>query len=159
MILILVLILQNRTLSQNPLNPLQYFGAYNINGAWRTYDGHNWTSSAPNFGVSANGDPITTYDGAGNLYYETMFGGVTGCKVIRSTDNGANLVSSCYLQYLEMIKTGWLLIKQQVLYSGYVYTGMTPGNFARTTNLGASWTTTTYIWYSIVTRDNDLHWS
>ncbi len=21
--------------SQNPLNPLQYFGAYNINGAWR----------------------------------------------------------------------------------------------------------------------------
>ena len=64
--------------SQNPLNPLQYFGAYNINGAWRTYDGHNWTSSAPNFGVSANGDPITAYDGAGNLYYETMFGSVTG---------------------------------------------------------------------------------
>src|SRR5512139_4143339 len=49
--------------SQNPLNPLQYFGAYNINGAWRTYDGHNWTASAPNFGVSPNGDPITYYNG------------------------------------------------------------------------------------------------
>ena len=65
--------------SQNPLNPLQYFGAYNINGAWRTNDGHNWTASAPNFGASPNGDPITAYDGAGNLYYETMVGGVTGC--------------------------------------------------------------------------------
>ena len=30
--------------TQNPLNPLQYFGAYNINGAWRTSDGHNWLS-------------------------------------------------------------------------------------------------------------------
>ena len=27
-------------------------------------------------------------------------------------------------------------------YSGYIYTGMTPGNFARSTNLGATWTTT-----------------
>ncbi len=46
-------------------------------------------SSSPSFGTSVNGDPITTYDGAGNLYYESMYGGVTGCKVIRSTDNGA----------------------------------------------------------------------
>ena len=80
--------------SQNPLNPLQYFGAYNINGAWRTYDGHNWTASVPNFGVSVNGDPVTAYDGAGNLYYESMFGGVTGCKVMRSTDNGATWFAS-----------------------------------------------------------------
>ena len=74
--------------TQNPLNPLQYFGAYNINGAWRTHDGQDWISSSPGFGASPNGDPLTTYDGSGNLYYETMYGGVTGCRVIRSTNNG-----------------------------------------------------------------------
>lgn len=127
--------------SQNPLNPLQYFGAYNINGAWRTYDGHNWTSSVPNFGVSVNGDPITAYDGAGNLYYESMFGGVTGCKVIRSTDNG--LTWSAAVTSVSGNDKNWMAADQTSgPYSGYVYTGMTPGNFARSTNLGATWTTT-----------------
>ncbi len=128
--------------SQNPLNPLQYFGAYNINGAWRTSDGHNWTSSAPNFGVSANGDPITTYDGAGNLYYETMFGSVTGCKVIRSTDNGATWTAA--VTSVSGNDKNWMVADQTSgPYSGYIYTAMTPGNFARSTNLGASWTTMT----------------
>lgn len=127
--------------SQNPLNPLQYFGAYNINGAWRTYDGHNWTASVPNFGVSVNGDPITTYDGAGNLYYESMFGGVTGCKVMRSTDNG--LTWSAAVTSVSGNDKNWMVADQTTgPYSGYIYTGMTPGNFARSTNLGASWTTT-----------------
>ncbi|MDZ7624520.1 MAG: hypothetical protein U5J96_08775 [Ignavibacteriaceae bacterium] len=133
---------------QNPLNPLQYFGAYNTNGAWRTYDGHNWTHSTPNFGVSANGDPITTYDGEGNLYYETMFGSVTGCKVIRSTDNGATWSAS--VTAVSGNDKNWMVADQTSgPYSGYVYTGMTPGNFARTTNLGVNWTTTQYIWSPI----------
>jgi hypothetical protein len=127
--------------SQNPLNPLQYFGAYNINGAWRTYDGHNWTSSSPNFGVSANGDPITSYDGDGNLYYETMFGSVTGCKVMRSTDNG--LTWSAPVTSVSGNDKNWMVADQTSgPYSKYVYTAMTPGNFARTTNLGVSWATT-----------------
>ena len=127
--------------SQNPLNPLQYFGAYNINGAWRTSDGHNWTSSAPNFGSSPNGDPITTYDGAGNLYYETMVGGVTGCRVIRSTDNGATWTAGVLA--VSGNDKNWMVADQTSgPYSGYIYTGMTPGNFARSTNLGATWTTT-----------------
>ncbi|HEX9739482.1 MAG TPA: hypothetical protein VGA29_01800, partial [Ignavibacteriaceae bacterium] len=37
-------------MSHNPLNPLQYFNAYNINGAHRSYDGHDWLTSAPSFG-------------------------------------------------------------------------------------------------------------
>ncbi len=41
-----------------------------------------------------------------------------------------------------MIKTGWLRIKLLDLILDYVYTAMTPGNFARTTNNGATWTTT-----------------
>lgn len=128
-------------LSQNPLNPLQYFGAYNTNGAWRTSDGHNWTSSSPNFGASPNGDPITTYDGAGNLYYETMVGSVTGCRVIRSTDNGATWTTGVVA--VAGNDKNWMVADQTSgPNSGNIYTGMTPGNFARSTNLGASWTTT-----------------
>jgi hypothetical protein len=127
--------------TQNPLNPLQYFGAYNINGAWRTSDGHNWSSSSPNFGASPNGDPITTYDGSGNLYYESMYGSVTGCRVIRSTDNGATWTTGVVA--VAGNDKNWMVADQTSgPYSGYVYTGMTPGNFARSTNLGVSWTTT-----------------
>ena len=127
--------------TQNPLNPVQYFGAYNINGAWRTGDGHNWLHSSPPFGVSANGDPCTAYDGAGNLYYETMFGSVTGCKVIVSTDNGATW--SAAVTSVSGNDKNWMAADQTTgPYANYVYTGMTPGNFARSTNFGASWTTT-----------------
>jgi hypothetical protein len=127
--------------SQNPLNPLQYFGAYNINGAWRTSDGHNWLSSAPNFGTSPAGDPVTAYDGAGNLYYESMYGSISGCKVIRSTDNGATWTVA--VTSVAGNDKNWMVADQTTgPYSGYVYTGMTPGNFARTTNNGATWTTT-----------------
>jgi len=127
--------------SQNPLNPLQYFGAYNINGAWRTHDGHDWLSSAPSFGTTVNGDPITTYDGAGNLYYESMYGGVSGCRIIRSTDNGNTWLTP--VTAVSGNDKNWMVADQTTgPYSGYVYTGMTPGNFARSTNNGASFTTT-----------------
>ena len=128
-------------LSQNPNNPLQYFGAYNINNAWRTSDGHNWTGSTPVFGVSVNGDPSTAYDGVGNLYYESMFGGVTGCKVMRSTNNGATW--SAAVTAISGNDKNWMAADQTTgPYANYIYTVMTPGNFARSTNFGATWTTT-----------------
>jgi len=127
--------------SQNPLNPVQFFGAYNINGAWRTNDGHDWLGSSPSFGTTPRGDPITAYDGAGNLYYETMYGSISGCKVIRSTDNGATW--STAVTSVSGFDKNWMVADQTTgPYSGYVYTGMTPGNFARSTNQGALWTTT-----------------
>ena len=127
--------------TQNPLNPLEYFGAYNINGAWRTYDGHNWTHSAPNFGTTANGDPVTAYDGAGHLYYETMYGSIVGCKVIVSTDNGATW--SAAQTSVAGNDKNWMAADQTTgPYANYIYTTMTPGNFGRSTNFGASWTTT-----------------
>ncbi len=128
-------------LSQNPNNPIQYFGAYNINNAWRTTDGFNWISSSPAFGVPADGDPCTAYDGAGNLYYETMFGSVTGCKVMRSTNNGATWSAS--VTAISGNDKNWMAADQtNGPYANYVYTTMTPGNFARSTNFGANWTTT-----------------
>ncbi len=132
--------------TQNPNVPVQFFGAYNINGAWRTSDGHDWLHSSPNFGTNPNGDPCTAYDGNGNLYYETMFGGIQGCKVMRSTDNGATWGAS--VTSIFGGDKNWLAADQTTgPYSGYVYTTMTRSSFnghgfARSTNLGASWTTT-----------------
>ncbi len=132
--------------TQNPNNPLQYFGAYNINGAWRTNDAHDWLHSTPPFGTSVNGDPCTAYDGSGNLYYESMFGGIQGCKVFRSTDNGATWSSS--VTSIFGGDKNWLAADQTSgPYSGYVYTTMTRSSFnghgfARSTDNGTSWTTT-----------------
>ena len=75
-------------MSVNPNDLLQYFNAYNINGAHRTYDGYNWIASTPQFGTPVQGDPVTAYDSLGNLYYMQMTGNISNAKVIRSTDNG-----------------------------------------------------------------------
>ena len=128
-------------ISMNPLNPLWSFNAFNTNSAFRTTDGTNWTGSSPNFGVTAQGDPLTAYDSLGNLYYETMYGGPVGCKIIRSTDNGATW--NAPLTSVAGNDKNWLACDQTMgPYANYVYTCMTPGNFARSTDLGATWTTT-----------------
>jgi hypothetical protein len=127
--------------TQNPNNPLQYFGAYNINGAWYTNNGHDWTAITPNFGTPVNGDPVTAYDNLGNLFYESMYGSIVGCRVLRSTDNGANWGTSVIS--VAGFDKNWMAADQTGgPNANYVYTTMTPGNFARTTNNGTSWTTT-----------------
>ncbi|NUN08748.1 MAG: T9SS type A sorting domain-containing protein [Ignavibacteriaceae bacterium] len=131
--------------SMNPLNPLWSFAAYNINTAYRTTNGHDWISSVPNFGISVNGDPVTAYDSLGNLYYETMFGGITGCKVMRSTDNGATW--SAAVTAIAGVDKNWIAADQTSgPYANYVYSTMTAsgsvGNFSRSTNFGATWQTT-----------------
>ncbi|MBK9098986.1 MAG: T9SS type A sorting domain-containing protein [bacterium] len=70
-----------------------------------------------------------------------MYGSVTGCRVIRSTDNGATWTAGVIA--VAGNDKNWMVADQTTgPYSGNIYTGMTPGNFARSTNLGASWTTT-----------------
>lgn len=131
-------------ISMNPLNPLQIFSAFNTNTAYRTINGHDWTASTPSFGVSVNGDPVTAYDSLGNLYYESMFGGITGCKVIRSTNNGQTW--SAAVTAISGNDKNWIACDQTSgPYANYVYTTMTnsgSGNFARSTNFGASFTNT-----------------
>ena len=134
--------------SQNPNNPLQYFGAYNINGAWRTSDGHDWTGFNPPFpGFTMRGDPVTAYDGAGRLFYENMYGSsIQGCKVIVSTDNGQTWSSP--VTSIAGADKNWIAADQTSgPYANYVYTTMTASGFsghrfARSTNNGASWTST-----------------
>ncbi|MFC2103182.1 T9SS type A sorting domain-containing protein [Bacteroidota bacterium] len=135
-------------ISQNPLNPLQYFGAYNINGAWRTSDGHDWKHFTPPFsGFIMRGDPVTAYDGGGRVYYENMYGtSILGCKVIVSTNNGQTWSSPA--TSIAGSDKNWMAADQtDGPYSNYVYTTMTRSSynghgFARTTNNGSSWSTT-----------------
>lgn len=131
-------------MSTNPLNPLWFFNAFNINSAYRTTDGTSWTASSPNFGTSPAGDPLTAYDSLGNLYYETMYGSISGCKVIRSTDNGATWTAA--VTSIAGVDKNWMACDQTMgPYANYVYTCMTAssgGNFARSTDFGATWTNT-----------------
>jgi hypothetical protein len=131
-------------ISTNPLNPLWFFNAFNINSAYRTTDGTNWIASSPDFGTSPAGDPVTAYDSLGNLYYETMYGGISGCKVIRSTDNGTTWTAA--VTSIVGVDKNWIAADQTMgPYANYVYTTMTRsggGNFARSTDFGATWTNT-----------------
>ncbi len=134
-------------ISQNPNNPVEYFNAYNINGTWRTNDGHDWVHTFPSFGATMRGDPVTAYDSLGNLYYENMYGGgsVLGCKVIVSTDNG--LTWSAGVTSIAGGDKNWIAADQTSgPYANYVYTTMTTTSFnghavARSTDNGATWQT------------------
>ncbi len=133
-------------MSVNPTDPLEYFNAFNINGAHRTYDGHDWLASTPSFGTSVQGDPVTAYDSLGNLYYMQMYGSISGAKVIRSADNGQSWTTA-----VNAVSGGdkcWMAADQTSgPFANYVYATMTSTsfaghNFARSTDLGATFTQT-----------------
>ena len=135
-------------ISSNPLNPLEYFNAWNTNSTHYTYDGHDWITSTGNFGgFPMRGDPVTAYDSLGNLYYENMYGSpnIVGCQVIRSTDNGATWFPTATA--IAGVDKNWIACDQTAgPYANYVYTTMTAGsgqgNFARSTDFGATWQNT-----------------
>lgn len=134
-------------MSTNPRSPLWYFNAFNINNAHRTINGLDWVFSQPAFGFAMRGDPVTAYDSLGNLYYESMYGSpnILGCKLMVSTDNGATWSPS--VTSVAGVDKNWLAADQtRGPYANYVYTTMTAGggtgNFARSTDYGATWTTT-----------------
>ncbi len=129
-------------MSHNPLDPLEYFNAYNINGAHRTYEGHEWTFSAPSFGGAVAGDPITAYDGLGNLYYQNMMSPITGAKVIKSTNNGQSWGAAVIA--ISGGDKNWMACDQTTgPFANYIYTsmtntGFTGHNFARSIDGGAT---------------------
>jgi photosystem II stability/assembly factor-like uncharacterized protein len=135
-------------MSSNPLNPLEYFNAWNTNSTHYTYDGHDWITSTGNFGgFPLRGDPVTAYDSLGNLYYENMYGSpnIIGCQVIRSTDNGATWFPTATA--ISGVDKNWIACDQTAgPFANYVYTTMTAGSgqghFARSTDFGASFQNT-----------------
>jgi len=124
-------------MSVNPRNPLWFFNAFNTNSAHGTLNGMDWYNVVPNFGTTVQGDPVTAYDSLGNLYYESMTGNITGTRIVKSTDNGQNWLPSVAGNVGN--DKNWIAADQTGgPYANYVYGTMTPGNFIRSTNQGAS---------------------
>ncbi len=133
-------------ISANPLEPTEFFNAFNTDGAHYTMDGHDWSDSNPNWSGSVRGDPVTAYDGIGNLYYENMYGSpnIQGCKVVKSTDNGQTWGAA--VNAITGNDKNWIACDQtNGPYANYVYTTMTnsgSGKFVRSTDQGQTWQST-----------------
>lgn len=128
--------------AQHPNNPLWLFFGVNASpqNAWHSENGGlNWTLTQPAYPGGTCCDPWAAYTGNGVLVYGS---GVSGQYVYRSTNNGNTWtapvlsVSGNDRNTLAAENTG------TGPYANYVYAAITPGNFARSTDLGATWTTT-----------------
>ena len=130
-------------LVSNPLNPLQMqFGVNSsVTGqnAYFTGNGHDWTQSNPAYHPSICCDPWSSWDGLGRLIYGS---GVSGQYTYRSSDGGATYlapilsVSGNDRNTLAAEQTG------TGPYANYHYAAITPGNFSRSLDGGATWATT-----------------
>ena len=129
-------------LTSNPNNPLWLF--FGVNGspqnAWNsTNAGLNWQLVQPSYPGGTCCDPWSAYLSNGTLVYGS---GVSGQYVYRSTNNGNTWtspvlsVSGNDRNTLAGEETG------TGPFANYVYAAITPGNFARSTDIAASWTTT-----------------
>jgi hypothetical protein len=129
-------------LTSNPNNPLWIFTGINNapQNAYNTTDGaQTWTLLNPGYPGGTCCDPWSAYLNTGTLIYGS---GVNGQYVYRSTNNGNSWtspvlsVSGNDRNTLASEETG------TGPYANYVYAAITPGNFARSTDEGATWTTT-----------------
>ncbi|MEO8664898.1 MAG: T9SS type A sorting domain-containing protein [Ignavibacteria bacterium] len=127
-------------ISENPRNPLWFFLAYNTNATYYSLNGIDWLRNNPSFPNSA-GDPVTAYDSLGNLYYDNMKSPITGTWTVRSTNNG--LTWSTAVSANIGNDKNWIAADQTGgPFANYIYGGMTPGNFVRSTDNGASFANT-----------------
>lgn len=126
----------------NPQNPQWIF--YGVNGspqnAWNTTNGGlNWTLHQPSYPGGTCCDPWAVYLSNGKLIYAS---GVSNQYVYISTNNGNTWSSPIFsvsgydrnTLAAELTGTG--------PYANYVYAAETPGNFARSTNEGQSFSQT-----------------
>ncbi len=132
-------------MAENPNQPAWYFTAYNTNAPHNTQNGIDWFVHTANFGATMAGDPVVAYDSLGNLFYENMYGNISGCKVLASTDNGVTWGPS--VTAIAGNDKNWIACDQTSgPYANYVYTTMTngspPGNFCRSLDHGATFTPT-----------------
>jgi len=133
-------------ITANPFYPAWYFTAYNTNVAHHTDDGLDWASVIPNFGSTMMGNPVVATDSLGNLFYGNMFGTtlVLGLKVVKSTDNGTTWGPG--ITALMGTDKCWIACDQtNGPNANNVYACMTnnnSGSFSRSTDHGASFTTT-----------------
>ncbi|MFZ1320676.1 MAG: hypothetical protein WAT71_03895 [Ignavibacteria bacterium] len=128
-------------LVSNPRNPLNMqFGVNGGSGqnAYYTTNGHDWTLSNPSYHASTCCDPWSAFDSLGNLYYGS---GVINQYVYKSTNGGQNY-GSAVLSVSGNDRNTLAADQTNGPYKSHLYAAITPGNFARSTNSGTSWTTT-----------------
>lgn len=133
-----------QSLTSNPLNPLQLFFGVNGSGApqnsWHTENGGlNWALNNPSYPSGTCCDPWTAYLSNGKLVYGS---GVSGQYIYTSTNNGATWTSPVLSVSGNDRNTIGAEITGTGPFSNFLYAAITPGNFARSTNEGVSWTTT-----------------
>ncbi len=125
----------------NPRNPLNMqFGVNGGSGqnAYYTLDGHNWTVSNPSYHSSTCCDPWSAFDSLGILHYGS---GVSGQYIYNSTNGGQNYTAPI-LSVNGNDRNTLAADQTNGPYSNYLYAAITPGNFARSTNGGTTWTQT-----------------
>ncbi|HNY01011.1 MAG TPA: T9SS type A sorting domain-containing protein [Bacteroidales bacterium] len=131
-------------MAEKPGQPTWYFTAYNTNAPHHTENGIDWFNNTANFGTSVQGDPVVAYDSIGNLFYENMYGNITGCKVLVSTNNGVSWSSP--VTAISGNDKNWIACDQTAgPYANYAYSTMTNngvGSFSRTTDHGVTWNST-----------------
>lgn len=129
-------------LVSNPRNPLNMqFGVNNsVTGqnAYYTTNGHDWTQSNPSYNPSICCDPWSAWDSTGNLFYGS---GVSGQYVYKST-NGGQTYAAGVLSVNGNDRNTLAADQTNGPYKNYLYAAITPGNFARSTNGGTTWTQT-----------------
>src|SRR4030095_8759661 len=127
--------------SSNPTNPLWIFFGANAspqNARGTTNGGLSWYLNNPGYPGGTCCDPWAAHTGNGVLIYAS---GVNGQYIYRSTNNGLNWsapilsVSGNDRNHVSAEYT------RNGPYANYVYAAMTPGNFARSTDAGLTWTT------------------
>ena len=133
------------SITNNPRNPLQYYAVWNVTGTaggngYFTNNGFDWTSGNPSWTGMA-GDVVVTYDSAGKLAYQNMYGSISGVKVAISSNNGQTWGAPVVA--ISGSDKNWMAADQtNGPYSNYLYGTMTAnsgGNFARSTDQGVSW--------------------
>ncbi|HAQ65305.1 MAG TPA: hypothetical protein DCR43_05580 [Bacteroidales bacterium] len=135
------------SITNNPLNPLQYFAVWNSTGSaggkgYYTLDGYNWNASSPSW-TQMRGDVVVAYDSSGNLAYQNMYGAssILGVKVAISSNNGQTWAAP--VNSNSGVDKNWLAADQT---SGPfsnrlmgVMTANSGGSVSRSSDNGVSW--------------------
>ena len=130
-------------ISVNPMNPTNFSAAWNDlnygNSSRYTLNGYDWFLSNPSWGATMSGDPVTGFDSLGNCFQDNMFGGITGTKLAKSTNGGANWIN--VISFNTGNDKNWIAVDQtNGPYKNYIYGTMTPGNVKRSTDGGLTMT-------------------
>jgi hypothetical protein len=130
----------------NPRNPLQSMAAWNTTAGsnlYYTLNGIDWAlAPQPAWGQSMRGDPVLAYDSLGNGFFDNMYGAsILGTRTARTSDNGQTWNNVAFGNIGN--DKNWIAADQSAgPYSNYIYGVMTPGNFVRSTDNGASFVNT-----------------